>query len=385
MQVKDLMSMQSIMALLITGYCLHLTIENLSPTATSPTITSIATPLFASSDSLVERNSQYSIASQFNRLSFENESLQFKIRELLQSSQFRQAQTLLLEMAAKSVEQNDKTKLISVMLLLGEVASAEQELEKAEVYLMEALDIAILAGDGKAKAQSYQQLGKLHIKTREVARTAGNAYDDLWLIRRQIQQGQYRDISQNLQQVIDTNISIRRFGAAASAYETMAEYYHLFNDDYLSLQAASEAAKLYASSGRLDRSREILSTFRLDQINSVQVTAVSDEVNHLFQQYQLDVAQSAQAKHYQMLYHHYLNQGETQRAWNLRIQASKSNSKVSTRLMYQRQADVIAILYNSNFAMDKARTYLQQASNLFATQGEEEMYADTQWMKSLIY
>lgn len=385
MQVKNLLSVQSMIVILITGYCLHIYIENMSPSTTLASPNGTTGPAFVNTDLLVERDKQYSIANQLNSLSFENKSLQLKIRALLQASQFKQAQTALLEIAAKSVEQNDKARLVSVMLLLGEVASAEQELEMAEVYLMEALDIAILAGDERASAKSYQQLGKLHIKSRELARTASNTYDDLWLIRRQIQQGQYRDVTEGLQQVIDTNLSIRRYGAAASAYETMAAYYKKFNDDYLSLQAASEAAKLYASSGRLDRSREILGTFRQDQIDSTQFSIITEEVDLIFQQYQLDVEQSAQTRHYQTLYHHYQNQGKTQRAWNLRILASKSNAKAGTRLMYQRQADVIAILYNSNFAMDKARSYLQQASNLFAAQGEEGMHADTQWMQSLIY
>jgi hypothetical protein len=35
--------------------------------------------------------------------------------------------------------------------------------------------------------------------------------------------------------------------------------------------------------------------------------------------------------------------------------------------------------------MEKARKYLNQAGNLFARQGEEELYANTQDMHSLIY
>ena len=385
MQVINLVSVKTVIVVLIVGYCLHLYVGNMSSRALVPSSSLLTSLTFASSDSLAKRNSQYSIESQIEKLSFESEALEFKIMALLRTNQFKQAQTLLLEVAAKSVEQIDKAKLIRVMLLLGEVASAEQELENAEVYLMEALDIAILAGDEKATAQAYQQLGKLHIKSREIARRASNTYDDLWVIRHQIQQGQYRDVTQNLQQVIDANLEIRRYGAAASAYETMAQYYQKFHDDYLSLQAASEAAKLYASSGRLDRSREILASFEQDQVGTAQLAAINDEVERLFQQYRRDVEQSAQARDYQILYHHYQNLGETQRAWNLRILASQSSAKVSTRLMYQRQADVIAILYNSNFAMDKARNYLQQAGQLFLTQGEEGMYEDTEWMKSLIY
>lgn len=384
MQVKDLIPVQPTLALLAVVVSVHFYLTNLAPDSEGHSSSIRATPP-ADSNSLVERNNQYSIASQLNRLPFDDKRLQLKIWQLLQDSQFKLAQTSLLEMAATAVEHNDKAQLTNIMLLLGEVASAEQELEMAEVYLMEALDIAIRSGDDKGEARSYQQLGRLHIKSREIARLASNTYDDLWLLRRQIYQGEYRDVQPRLQQVVDANLSIRRYGAAASAYETMAEFYQRFNDDYLAMQAAAQAAKLYASSGRLDQSRKILNSLDSNQIDPAQIAVLTGEINQLSRQYLQDVEQTAQARNYQMLYHHYQNQGETERAWNLRILASKSYAKTSTRLMYQRQPDVMAILYNSNFAMDKARDYLRQASHLFATQGEDEMYADTQWMKSLIY
>lgn len=384
MQVKSLISVQSVILFLIVTYCVHLTLNHLSTTTSvDPFVEVVTAP--ASSDSLVERNSEYSIASQLNHLPLEDKVQQHDIQMLLQDGQYKQAQTALLEMAANAVIRGNQSLLFDVMLLLGDVSSAEQELEMTEVYLMEALDIATRADDQHAVARSYQQLGRLHIKSREIARTASNTYDDLWIVRQQIQQGQYRNVTKNLQQVIDSNLSVRRYGAAASAYETLSEYYRTFNDDYLSIQAAGEAAKLYASSGRLDRSREILATFSHDQIDPTQARVINDEVTQLYRQYQLDVEQIAQTRQYQMLYHHYQNQGQTERAWNLRILASKSKAKTSTRLMYQRQADVIAILYNSNFSMDKARGYLQQASLLFTAQGEDGLYADTQWMKTLIY
>lgn len=385
MLIKRFLSIPSLLVILVAAYILQVYINNLTSRNQLDAFNVNTRSPFQYSNPLVEGNNQSSMSNQLSHLALDDETLKVHIRQLLQDKQFRQAQTSLLEVAAEAVENGNQSRLTSLMMLLGEVASAEQELEMAEVYLMEALDIAILAGDDRATALGYQQLGRLHIKSREIARTASNAYDDLWLIRRQIQQGQYRDVAHNLQQVIDVNLAIRRYGAAASAYETMADYYLGFHDDYLSLQAASEAAKLYASSGRLERSREILAAFNPDQIDSAQISVINDEINQLFQQYLQDVEQSAQARQYQMLYHHYLNQGETQRAWNLRILASKSSAKVSTRLMYQRQADVMAILYNSNFAMEKARDYLQQASHLFATQGDEAMYADTQWMTTLIY
>ena len=61
----------------------------------------------------------------------------------------------------------------------------------------------------------------------------------------------------------------------------------------------------------------------------------------------------------QMMYHYHLQNGDRQRAWDLRIKASETLAKTSDRSMFQRQAEVMAILYSSNFAMDRARHYLK--------------------------
>ena len=86
-----------------------------------------------------------------------------------------------------------------------------------------------------------------------------------------------------------------------------------------------------------------------------------------------------------MLYHHYMRKGELERAWEFRIQASEALADTSDRAMYQRQADVIAVLYNSNFAMDRARKYLDKAGELYDGNGVDEMLQQTRQMESLIY
>ncbi len=70
-----------------------------------------------------------------------------------------------------------------------------------------------------------------------------------------------------------------------------------------------------------------------------------------------------------MLYHHYLRNGELEQAWNFRIKSSQTLADSSDRMMYQRQADVIAVLYNSNFAIDRAKKYLQQAESIYQDKG----------------
>ena len=312
-------------------------------------------------------------------------NLDQQIQDLIKNGQFKQARVRLLENAALAVQQDNKKRLGNIMLLLGKVATNEMEFDAAEVYLQEALDIAAQSGDTMTEANTYQQLGKLHIRSRELARIAGNAYENLWHVKNQIYRGEYRFAEDNLRKIIDTSIAIQRYGAAAGAYETLAKFHRRFHDDYQAQNASLEAAKLYASSGQIIRSREIVSDLEQQGMDPTRLSLMNAEITDLFEQHQNNIEQTSQARDYQMLYRYYNSKGDIERAWKLRILASKSLTRTSARSMYSRQADVLAILYSSNFAMKKAHRYLNQASSLFATQGENDLYASTQDMRSLIY
>ncbi len=86
-----------------------------------------------------------------------------------------------------------------------------------------------------------------------------------------------------------------------------------------------------------------------------------------------------------MLYHYHLRQGQVERAWRFRIKSSATLANASGRAMFQRQADIIAVLYNSNFAMERARNYLDRAGDLFEHNGVTEMLEVTRELESQIY
>jgi len=322
---------------------------------------------------------------QIGRLHLNDFQLEADIENLLQSGDFKHARTRLLELAAAAVEQKDEKQLGDILLLLGSAAIDEQEINAAESLLYEALDIAIRRGDTMGMGRSYQQLGRLNIKTRALARYASEAYDKLWQARNQIFMGQYRDAEVNLQQVIDSNLDIRRYGAAAGALETLADFHFRFHDDYQAQQSGMEAARLYASTGQLSRSSRVIENLKRRGLDQQQLQALNSEIGELFQQHQMDADQTARARDLQMLYHHHLNQGDRRQAWQLRIQASQTLANTSDRSMFQRQAEVMAILYSSNFAMDRAKRYLDQAGDLFSGTGAEEIATETANMHSLIY
>lgn len=325
------------------------------------------------------------VSTQLAQINFDNQALELEIQRLLSNGEYKKSTTMLLEAAAVAIEQGEKNKLGNIMLLLGRVATNAQELDTAEVYLQEALDIALATGDDMAAARAYQQFGRVHIRSRQLARSAGEAYDKLWIARNQLYLGQYREAKANLDQVIDANLAIRRYGAAAGAFETLSDYYRRFHDNYMAQDAAMEAARLYASSGQIMRSRGILASLENEGLDNMQIESMRSEIDELFERHLNDVRQTAIARDYQMLYRHYKARGDYERAWKLRILASKSLANTSSRAMYARQPDVLAILYRSTFTMDKAKNYLDQASSLFADQGDDVLSASTQDMYSLIY
>ncbi|MCH8176636.1 MAG: hypothetical protein IIC09_00225 [Proteobacteria bacterium] len=325
------------------------------------------------------------IDTQINDLGLDNQNLEQQIRALLHDGIFKQARTELLEVAALAASRGDEKQISNTLLLLGEVAIDEQELAAAEVFLQEALDIAIEQGDVMTNAHTYRQLGRLNIKSRELARSAGETYDKLWVVRSQIYQGDYRNVIEDLERIIDASLQIRRYGAAASAWETLSDYHNRFHDNYLATQAASEAAKLYASSGQLAYSRAVVDRLIRNGLSLNQLETLNQEIHTLFEQHQEDMMRIAQAKDLQLLYRHYKGKGENKRAWNLRIKASQALAKTSERSMYQRQSEVMAILYSSTFAMKKAKRYLRQAGALYAAEGVGELYLDARDMQEFIY
>jgi hypothetical protein len=337
-------------------------------------------PFGAETPETVIADTTADISQQLDRLSLDQQD-----QTLVNNGQLKQMRTKLLEIAALAVQENDKNKLGNIMLLLGKVATNEMEFGVAEAYLQEALEIALQSGNTLAEANTYQQLGKLHIRTRELARIAGIAYENLWLVKNQMYLGEYRLVEENLRQIVDTSIAVQRYGAAAHAYETLAKFHRGFHDNFQAQSASLEAAKLYASSGQLDRSQQIVNSLEQEAMEPMALDLVKTEIADLYEQHQNNLKHNAQAREYQMLYQYYNSKGEVERAWKLRILASKSLASTSERSMYSRQADVMAILYNSNFAMDKARGYLDQASNLFAIRGEDDSLASARDMQSLIY
>ncbi len=334
---------------------------------------------------LADSTAEIDIDAELQRLDIEDSRRDLLIRDLLRQQKYAQARTHLLEVAAAAVLQDDQAQLGDTLLLLGEVAIHQQELSSAEIYLQEALYLAMSEGNAMATARAYQLLGQLNIRARELARLASNTYDALWQARNSIARGYYQEVNGNLQRVIQANLEIRRYGAAADAWEALAALHDKMHDGYQAQQARIEAARLFASTGQMTHMRRLIGGLDRSLVSETDASLVEAEIDALFQQHLQDLIQTSQARDYQMLYHHYLRSGEIERAWKFRIKSSETLAATGERSMFQRQADIIAVLYNSNFAMDRARRYLHRAGSIYHDSGVAQMRERTREMESLIH
>jgi len=319
------------------------------------------------------------------RLELDDAARDRVIRRLFDEGRFQQARTELLQVAALAVRREDEARLGDTLALLGEVAIEQQELSAAEIYLQEALYLSMERDDPLATARAYRLLGKLNIRSRELARRASNSYDELWQARNSIARGYLRGVDDKLERVIREDLEIRRYGAAADAWEAKASYYDKLHDDYQAQLARVEAARLFASTGQTAHVERLLNSIDRGVLGDNGYAEIEAEIRGLVDQYRQDEIKSSQARDYQMLYRHYLRLGEVERAWQFRIKSSETLASASERLLYQRQASVIAVLFNSNFAMERARKYLDRAGMLYDENGMSEQLSETREMEARIF
>ena len=318
------------------------------------------------------------------RTSLDIRELSDELTELLDRNEFRLVNDELLQAAARAVAGGDEATLGGALSLLGQLAIEEQDFDSAEVYLLESLDVYEQLGDSVGAAQANMQLGRMHVKLRQRARTAGHAYDRLLLARWQLAYEQYDSAEQNLRLVADENLSINRFGAAASAYHSLTRLYTEVGHPYEAENAAMEAARLYAAAGQMDNARSVVASLERAGVEDWRLFDIEQEIDRGFEEFRASVEQIERARDYRRLYHYYRAQGEEQRAWSLRLQASKSLRNVSKRAMYRRIPDVLALLYVSNDDKERAHNYLERAAETFDILGREDLLSQTRRLKGQI-
>ena len=298
---------------------------------------------------------------------------------------YKQQRYALINNVSQQANISNYREMANRLLELGELSIESLELIDAELYLEEALEIAWMIDSPQLKAQSYQQLGHLNIKKRNLARRSAFAYDSLLVVRNQIALNQFENTESILQTIVNDNLAIRRFGAAASALETRAAYHEKLFEFYQANLAYIEAAQLWAITGASQRARQLINKLHKNEIDEFELSRVNEQIEASVLRYESDRYNNATAQDLKRLYFLYKERGEEQKAWEFRLQANEIMLKTSDQAMYQRQPDVLAVLYKSNTAMDKAEFYLDKAAQLFKQQGMSEQLEKTEGMKALVF
>lgn len=305
-------------------------------------------------------------------------SLPQNIIALIERGDYKQAQKLLLAQASAAVARSDDAALATVLSHLGELALLQSDIDTAEVYLAEALDLINQTGDEVAAAGIYVQMGRLHLQARRRARLASDAYDTLLVARWKISHGQFYKIESELRRAAENNLSLNRFGAAASVYETLFKGYSKDGNLAQAQSAGAEAVKLLAASGRKFDAEALVETMRQHGFSDDVFTELQAEIAQLSQEFNNSVQALGAARNYALLYNQLQARGDVVNAWRFRQLAGASQAKASMRAQYSRQPDVLVELYRSNTSMENAKNTLLKAQEVYQRHG-----MDTEVLKFL--
>jgi hypothetical protein len=308
-----------------------------------------------------------------------------RLARLLAEKDFDSLRDELLKIASVAVADNNKVRLGYILNLLGQVSIQEQDLYSAKVYLLEALDIFNGLGDEIGVAQINMQLGRTHLRSRQIARVAGTAYDELQVGRWYLVNKMPDVAEEYIRNSIRRNMTINRYGSAASAHESLVRLY-LEEKNYGEAQiSAFESARMFAASGRIDRARNVLESIPGDITQQWQLAELEVEIDDRYQEYQDGILQIERARDYRRLYFYYRSQGDQERAWKFRLLASNSLSQVSKRTLFHRQQGVLALLFNSNDAKELAEDYFVKAMSTFDLNGMDTLSEETSTLSKQIY
>ncbi len=292
-----------------------------------------------------------------------------EIQTLVDNGRFTRAKNKLLQLASTAVESEEYQELAELLTHLAEIALLQTNLDTAEVYLTEALDLFNQNNNEIAAAGVYQQFGRLHLIVRARARLASSAYDTLLIARGKISRGEFYSAESALRRAAEDNLSLHRYGAAASAYETLYSGYSREGDHYQAQLAGIEAVKLHASSGRTFDAKVILNKMQQSGLSESDFHDLKAEISLLNQEFKQSVLALGAARDQAQLYNQLQAKGDVVNAWRFRQQADASQAKASTRAQYRSQPDVLVELYKSNFSMNSAKASLQRAQEVYQRHG----------------
>jgi len=296
---------------------------------------------------------------------------------LLADGQHGELRYQLTDQASQHVASNDDAALARTLSLLGETSVEAGDLQLAELYFKEALQMYRETDNVLGVAGTEMSLGLVNLDRRRQAVAAGTSYDRLLLARWKLSDGQLIEAEQEVLEIIRSELSLNRYGAAANAYATLTRVYQQNGDDYAAQQALRDAMQHYARVGNTTRAQAMLKELASTRIDETELAMAQGELNDTLQRFRSERFQLATADDYRMLYRHFKATGNRQRAWELRQKASQAMRSVPTDAQIRRRSDSLVLLYSSNDSVRKARRYLTDAGNLYQQQGEMSLAEQT--------
>jgi hypothetical protein len=271
------------------------------------------------------------------------------------------------------------------MRLLGVNALRELDIDSASVYLDEALDVFEELEDDIGIASVELLRGELNLKQRAQARRAAYAYDALQVARWKVANGQFQGAINQLQSVVDENLALNRFGAAAAAYQTLYKGYSQEGQLIEAQEAGIEIVKLHSSAGRPLQAQAMLATLEANGLDFQTGLSLKQSILTLQREYETSVTQMARARDYQQLYNYFINAGDPVRAWQFRLKSQQSLRGVTSRAMHRRQTGVLALLYTSNDYMKNAEISLDRAGRLFSENDQQNLVEVSARMREEVF
>ena len=291
----------------------------------------------------------------------------------------------LLQKASAAVANGEYAELGRTIALLGSVTLLERDTESAAIYLEEALEIFEFEEDELGIAGVELLRGQLNIEKRWQAREAAYAYDAMQIAGWKIAHDRFAEAEVTLQQTIESNLDLNRYGAAAAGYDQLFRGYQKNGQVTEAMNAGIEAARLHAASGRSLKANSIVEKLDEFGIDEDSRRKLQQELRGLQNDYEQAIKQIGSARDYQQLYHHYINEGDPVRAWQFRLKSRQSLDGVSKRAMHRRQTGVIALLYTSNDQMKAAAKALKRAEQVFINHDADHLSDLSNSLKDKIY
>lgn len=295
------------------------------------------------------------------------------IAQQIPEGSYQTARRQLTTRAVSAVQMGERGELAHAVALLGAAALAENDLSGARVYLDEALDVYEQLGDDIGIGSVELLRSRVESVARENARDAASAQDVMQIAAWMISEQRFEEAELPLLSAIEENLRLNRFGATAAGYEMLARGYASMSDHDAANDAAAEAARLHAASGRRGKADAILHSFAEQGYAREDIDRLTDEVALAAAEFESSTAELQRARDYEYLYRRLLAAGDPVQAWLFRQKADDSLARASKRAMYRRQTGVVALLYNSNENRRAATASLQRAKDIFSATAESDV------------